>query len=191
MADPIYAYLAGPEVFFPDFDNLLAEKVAIAAQYGFIGIPSAENPGNMPPGPVTDAGIYQMNLELLQRSNLIIANIRAFRGAEPDSGTVFECAWGHTHGLPVFAYYDHANMPTAVDAMYPPVEWRSVEQEDGTFQDVPFDRDGNRIEDWGFMVNLMLTQSFPCIYGSFEDAVRMAAVRFGLLDDVPPMALPE
>ena len=85
-------YLAGFDVFLPD----------AAAQ--------ASGSRRWPPGTVLTAcsrwttrrrpawparrwqWIYRANVAMIQRADLVMANLNPFRGAEPDSGTAFEVA---------------------------------------------------------------------------------------------------
>src|SRR3546814_16856763 len=50
--------------------------------------------------------IYRANIALIQKADLVAANMNAFRGAEPDSGTAFEVGYAVALGKPVWAYTD-------------------------------------------------------------------------------------
>jgi nucleoside 2-deoxyribosyltransferase len=177
---PIYAYVAGPDLFYPNYQEIKAEKLALCREFGLIGIPNDEFPGPVPPIS-SDKYIYEENLKLLDMSDLVLANLSAFRGSEPDAGTVWECVYGFVKGKSVYAYYNFPTMIRAVEENYPPVTWKDVEQPDGSTVSTPFDRDNARIENWGKMLNLMLTNSIYTINGNFRDIVAKAAEDFGSL----------
>ena len=83
-------------------------------------------------------------------------------------------------GIKVYAYYDEEDMITAVDKYYGPVTWKEETTPDGKVIKKAYDKDGAFIEDWGKMVNLMMTGTFPCICGTLEDALELAAKDLGL-----------
>jgi nucleoside 2-deoxyribosyltransferase len=178
---PVYAYVAGPDLFYPNYQEVRAEKLALCRGFGFIGVPNDEFPGPVPPI-TSDKYIYEENLKLLDMCEVVLANLSAFRGAEPDAGTVWECVYGFAKGKGVYAYYNFPTMIKATEIMYPPVTWRDVEQADGSVVSTPFDKNDARIENWGKMVNLMLTNSIYTIYGTFRDIVSKAAADYGTLE---------
>jgi nucleoside 2-deoxyribosyltransferase len=53
------------------------------------------------PGPEIARRIYFANIALLDSAQGVLANLVAFRGTEPDSGTVFEIGYAIAKGLPV------------------------------------------------------------------------------------------
>lgn len=175
----IYTFLAGPDCFYPDFEQRKAEKRRLCEQYGLTPLPNEEFPDDMG-NPVTDHSICWGNIKRLEKCELILANLEAFRGPEPDSGTVFECVYAYAKGKKVYAYYDYKDMVTAVEKLHGPVTWREVAKPDGSMVNKPFDKDGNAIENWGKMLNLMLTGTFTCIHGTFEDLLEVVAKDLGL-----------
>ena len=80
-------YLAGPEVFLADRDTISAEKKAICAQHGMIGVfPTDPAPAT----PQADTGwmrIYLGNEAHIHGCDALIANLTPFRGASADPGT--------------------------------------------------------------------------------------------------------
>lgn len=44
------------------------------------------------------------NIARLDSADGVIANLRDFRGTEPDAGTVFEVGYAHARGIPVIGY---------------------------------------------------------------------------------------
>jgi len=98
-------YLAGPDVFFPEFDNLVAEKARLVREHGFLPIyagviayPEFADKRK------TGRAISAVNEFLMRGSDAIIANLTPFRGIAADTGTVFEVGFMAALGKPVFAY---------------------------------------------------------------------------------------
>jgi nucleoside 2-deoxyribosyltransferase len=81
-------YLAGPEVFFPDARAVLSAKKALCEKHGFIGLPPIDVE-IVHKGKPTSLAIFQRNIALMRRADLIVANFTPFRGTSADSGTVF------------------------------------------------------------------------------------------------------
>ena len=82
-------YLAGPEVFFPDADELGARKKQICEQYGFTGLFPLDT--QIEPAATASATgllISHENEQLIRVCDLVIANLTPFRGASADVGTV-------------------------------------------------------------------------------------------------------
>ena len=80
-------YLAGPEVFLADRDTISAEKKAICAQHGMIGV-FPTDPAPATPQADTDwMRIYLGNEAHIHGCDALIANLTPFRGASADPGT--------------------------------------------------------------------------------------------------------
>ena len=97
------AYLAGPDVFLPDAAAHAARKRAICAAHGLEGLtPLAE-------GAADWRAIFAGCVAMMERADLVIANLTPFRGPSADAGTLVELGWFLGRGLPVFGY---SNDPT-------------------------------------------------------------------------------
>lgn len=179
--EKIKTFLAGPDCFYPNFEEMRKEKIRVCEEYGLEVLPFGSDAEKKDDKPVTDHSICWDNIERLENSDLVIANLTHFRGPEPDSGTVYECAYAFAKGKKVYAYYDYVDMVTAVEKEYGPVTWEETVKDDGTVVKSPKDKDGRSIENWGKALNLMLTGSFPCIHGSFEDVMKVIAKDLGLV----------
>jgi len=153
-------YFAGPDVFNQDYAELTAVIRALCADNGLnpllpggLGLDSAES-------------IFRHNLALIDRADGLIANLNPFRGViEPDSGTVFECAYAYAKGKWVIGYLaDRRDMLTRLRQtdISPP--------DDGLLC-----RDGTLVEDFGLPLNLMLANVLQELAGSLEEAVKAAA----------------
>jgi nucleoside 2-deoxyribosyltransferase len=84
---PCKVYLAGPDVFYPDAQARGATMLDICRQHGFEGLYPLDAPLDPQIRPISRA-IYLANRALIDRADAVVANLRDWRGHEPDSGTV-------------------------------------------------------------------------------------------------------
>jgi len=98
-------YLAGPEVFLAQAHDIGARKKAICAQYGFDGLFPLDE-GDVPPGPPAETAhlIFDRCVDMMNRSDIGIANMTPWRGVSMDVGTAVEIGYLHGTGKPVFGY---------------------------------------------------------------------------------------
>jgi nucleoside 2-deoxyribosyltransferase len=99
------AYLAGPDVFLPNAVAHAATKVEICRRSGLRGLP----PLNGDAEPAANElevwqAIYQKDVAMMERSDIIIANLTPFAGASADAGTLIEVGWFLGKGKPIFGY---------------------------------------------------------------------------------------
>lgn len=140
-------YLAGWEVFCPDAKEIGERLKNLCKKYGFIGLYPLDNE-------CSDAReIYEGNIALIKSADYMIANVNAFRGFEPDSGTAFEIGYAAALGKRVVAYLDETR---------PMLEWVK-------------DENGCSIEDFGYPVNLMIAHGAELVTGDAEAALRRLA----------------
>jgi len=152
-------YFAGPDVFEPDYSRRMAEIRALCA-------PLAVRP--LLPGELELEGaeaIFRHNLALIDQAEGLLANLNPFRGVvEPDSGTVFECAYAYARGKWVVGYLaDRRDLAAKIRSSgfaSPKGDW--------------LDRDGRLIENFGLPLNLMPAQALSALAGSLEEALEMA-----------------
>ena len=86
-------YLAGPDVFSQHYPQQKTEIRAMCAASGLTPL----LPGDLELD--TAEAIFRHNLALIEQADGVIANLNPFRGViEPDSGTVFECAYAYAKG---------------------------------------------------------------------------------------------
>ncbi len=93
-------YLAGPDIFYQDSDQRRKYLLSLCQQYGFQGIYLGDNDIEPP----SANAIRLVNLQLLRKSDYVIANLNSFRGFEPDSGTVYEVGFAMALNKTVVAY---------------------------------------------------------------------------------------
>ena len=135
-------YLAGPDVFRRDALELGQAKAAICAEYGFEGLFPLDSHVDLSGLSPVDSGlaIYGADIELMNRCDLIVANMTPFRGPGLDGGTAFEMGYMRAQGKPVWGYtLDARDYGDRVEAATP-----------------GWDREDQQIEAFGMADNLML-----------------------------------
>jgi len=156
MASPLSAgalrvYLAGPDIFRPDADAWAAAARELLAAHGLQALIPIDA------DQVSASGIYHANLEMIRSADAVLANLNAFRGVEPDSGTCFEVGFAAAQGKTVIGYL--ADGRTHKD---------KVGHDDG---EMPRAADGLRVEDFNLPLNLMLAISCRLVVGDLAAAV--------------------
>jgi nucleoside 2-deoxyribosyltransferase len=99
------AYLAGPDVFLPNAVAHAARKVEICRRFGLHGLP----PLNQDVETAAKAldvwpAIYEKDIAMMERCDIVIANLTPFGGASADAGTLIEVGWFLGKGRPIFGY---------------------------------------------------------------------------------------
>jgi len=148
---PLRVYLAGPDIFRPDAMSWADDVRALLAEHGhqaLIPIDGHE---------ITCNGIFNANLEMIRSADVVLANLNAFRGKEPDSGTCFEVGFAVAQGKLVIGYLADGRM-----------QKDKIGHDDGA---PPLAADGLRVEDFGLPLNLMLAMSCRLVIGDLAAAV--------------------
>lgn len=163
-------YLAGPDVFEPNPIKVGERLKAIASRYGFDPLFPFDNEVS-PTESSPSQAIFKANVAMLLEADLVLANLNAFReGPEPDSGTVWECAYATALGKPVFGYL--ASGETLLERV-DRLQGLDPSRKEKT------DRQGKAIEDFGGKLNCMLENSVTeLVVGNFETACIAAAKHF-------------
>jgi nucleoside 2-deoxyribosyltransferase len=115
------AYLAGPDVFLPNAAAHAARKVEICRRYGLRGLPplnedieTAAKTLNETLNEASDnasdvwRSIYEKDIAMMERSDIIIANLTPFAGASADAGTLIEVGWFLGQRRPIFGYSNNS-----------------------------------------------------------------------------------
>jgi nucleoside 2-deoxyribosyltransferase len=105
------AYLAGPDVFLPDAPAQAARKAAICARHGITALPPLnEDVASLATMDQETAWrtIFAKDIAMMERADMVIANLTPFRGASADAGTLVELGWFLGRGKPIFAYSNTA-----------------------------------------------------------------------------------
>ena len=99
------AYLAGPDVFLPNAVAHAARKVEICRRFGLHGLPPLDQDVETTANTLDVwKSIYEKDIAMMERSDIIIANLTPFGGASADAGTLIEVGWFLGRGKPIFAY---------------------------------------------------------------------------------------
>ena len=158
-------YIAGWDVFLPNAKEAGEALKDLCTKYGFKGLYPLDNVIIEDSKIELAKKIFYGNIDLISQSDIIIANLNPFRGAESDSGTSFECGVGYNSGKKVYGYISENNsMVDKVRNYYSNVEKRG---------DIWVDKNEHIIEDFGLHLNLMLAISTEIVVGQFEDCLKL------------------
>ncbi len=103
---PPRIYLAGPEVFLPNANDIGRVKASICREAGLEGVfplDASLDLGGLQPLEQARL-ISQSNEGLMRGCDAVIANLTPFRGVSMDSGTAFEVGFMRALGRPVLGY---------------------------------------------------------------------------------------
>jgi len=169
-------YLAGPDVFFPARAQIFARLLAQCDVLGMVGVPPTD--GGLSEGlrgtdDESAQRIYEGNVALVRTADAVLANLASFRGAEPDSGTVFEVGFAIALGKPVAVY----GVPDTSYADRVAASIACTRDAQGVLRETS---SGVEVEGLGQRLNLMLTRSTH-LAASPEDGLRWLAARLGSL----------
>jgi nucleoside 2-deoxyribosyltransferase len=180
-------YLAGPDIFFPNAQQVGSEKKRICAEYDFEGLYPLDNGIPTPNlgNPETAEAIFRADCELMDAAHFAIANMMPFRGVSTDAGTAFEIGYLYAQQKPIFGY--GSDGLTYLE--------RVLRADFGTRSEAPIDRQGMHIEDFDLTDNLMLVCAVRRCgldivnregqwsdLSAFRECVRLAAERLPLLN---------
>lgn len=153
----LHLYLAGPEVFLPNALSLAQHRKALCKAAGFEGHFPLDNVIQGTSPQEIASKIQSANKTMIQRCDIVIANLSPFRGPEPDSGTVWEVGYAQGLGKKVVAFSsDRRSLKERTQAL--------LGLEDGTC-----DHDGMALEDFGLSHNLMFASLI--VAECFEEAL--------------------
>lgn len=161
-------YLAGPDVFRPDAIEHGERLKALCAEFGFRGLYPLDCavPEELAEPRERAAWIYRANVALIAEADCLLANLDAFRGAEPDSGTSFEVGYAAALGKRL---YGHVTEPGDYRERLRRGHPQWLGEQPGR------DRDGNALEDFGLPLNLMLGVPMRIAVGGARQALEMLA----------------
>jgi nucleoside 2-deoxyribosyltransferase len=169
---PPRIYLAGPDVFFPDAEAVYARLKTLCSLLGMVGVAPTDSDAAKGFTGSEDAlaqRIYEGNVALIEQADGVAANLVAFRGLEPDSGTVFEVGYAIALGKPVVGY----GVPASTYAERVAATLDCAPDATGTLRETAT---GTMVEGLGQRLNLMLSRS-AYLAPSAEAALRQLAER--------------
>ena len=149
-------YLAGPDVFAPNQQEHGESLKTITKSFSFTPLYPLDN--EILESDNLSKDIFCSNVEMIKQADIIVANLNAFRGSEPDSGTVWEIGYAHALGKRIIGYTnDTRPMKTKINP-----ETNNI-----------FDKNGWRIEDLDHSHNLMIFNACEIIVeGSLTNALQ-------------------
>lgn len=101
-------YLAGPDVFYPDAVQHGKNLSEIVRSHGHEPLFPLDN--TFPPEtPELSKKIFDANVQMIRACDIVMANLNAFRGFEPDSGTVWEIGFAAALGKKTIGYLENTD----------------------------------------------------------------------------------
>jgi nucleoside 2-deoxyribosyltransferase len=158
----VKVYFAGPDVFSRSYGAFKKMVEADCAELGLEPLfPGDDVTGTDP------AAIFRDNLALIDRADAVVANLNPFRGAEPDSGTVFELGYAYARGKRLFGYVEIEE--TNVDRL------ERIDGPTTRYGSDVLDRQGNKVESFGLPMNLMICVPAVLVTGSVRECIARVA----------------
>ena len=163
-------YLAGPDVFRPDVAEWAESVRELCRCYGFEALLPVDH------NETTPEKIFQSNIDLIRKAQIVVANLDPFRGPEPDSGTAFELGYALALGKKICGYV------TRLETVAQRVEAAENRSEPpAPYGDKITDRNGLMVENFGLPCNLMLSIPAHIVEGGLEACLQSIRSR-------PPVA---
>ena len=156
---PPKIYLAGPEVFLRDPNEVAEAKMAVCALHGLAGKFPADAGPITPGQSLQERGhaIFYANEALIDSCDALIANLTPFRGPGMDVGTAYEIGFMRGKGRPVFGY-SNSHLTLFDRTMKHDREgFRRRKNSESTMSFE--DRDQLGVEQFGFHENLMIDRA--------------------------------
>ena len=156
-------YIAGFDVFKQNSIEIGKEYCKLCSKYGFEGLYPLDNvvDFNQSKNKIAQ-DIYKANLALINKADIVIANLNAFRGKEADSGTIWECGYAKALGKRVYGYMEHNQ--SYLDSFF--------DDEKKLLNNVYVDINNMVVEDFDYPINLMIACSVEnIVFGNFEDCL--------------------
>jgi nucleoside 2-deoxyribosyltransferase len=153
-------YLAGPDVFLPNAEEVGRKKQQMCLEFGFEGLFPLDNDEKVHRNPkkIYSEEIFRLNRSQMDGAKIGLFNLTPFRGPSADPGTVFELGYMCAQEKRLFGY-------TSDESEY----WKrvgSVTQE----QDYIRDANGFSVEPFGLIDNLVIVRSIADSGGFIEKA---------------------
>lgn len=163
------AYLAGPQVFRRDWKVAADRLKAACRKYGVEGrFPMDNQVDTARAKPLVAADIRRQNLRLIERSDIVLADVHCFRGPNADDGTAFEVGYATALRKPVLCYASGTGIEL-VDKVHNFYQFWLELQHIRRGKDI----NGWAVEDFGLPVNLMLVDpQWGGVHQSIEDALQ-------------------
>ncbi len=150
----VRAYLAGPDVFLPNARRVGEAKRQFCQSHGLDAYFPLDSEIDIDAYSGIEAArrIFLDNINLLEDSDIVLANVTPFRGYSADIGTVFEIAYAIAKSKKVFAYSSEEREYSQRLGAQRNSFMMDREGSGGYIRDV----NGMLVEDFGLLDNLML-----------------------------------
>jgi nucleoside 2-deoxyribosyltransferase len=159
-------YLAGPDVFRPDVEAWAMSAREICRRYGFDPLLPIDH------GETAPERIFEANIDMIRKVQVVAANLDPFRGPEPDSGTSFELGFAFALSKRICGYVTRLD---TVARRVAAAEHRDEAPTGGGCRLT--DRDGMLIENFDLPCNLMLAIPIPIVAGGLEACLQSIRAR--------------
>jgi nucleoside 2-deoxyribosyltransferase len=175
----IKLYLAGPEVFLPNAQEVAWAMVRQCASLGVVGVFPADDHilqalGNMNPVHMVDGLgadlIYRKNIEKIDLCNGVVADLTPFRGVSAAISAAIAIGYAKGQGKPVWGYSNDARPWRAKT-----LDWNGQPFTVGV-DGASYGDDGMKIDPFTESDDLMITRSCEdkMVHLSFESALAAA-----------------
>jgi nucleoside 2-deoxyribosyltransferase len=171
------AYLAGPDIFFPNSKEREINKKDLLDKQNIKGVYPLDNEINEFDYTLKTAKkIFDSNVQLIEKSQVIVANLTPFRGPSADSGTIAELAYGAARGKLVMGYYEG---PVELFTKRTITFYNDAVERNDQGQNIA--SDGTMIEDFKDTDNLMIRGFIEMSGGEICDSFEECAKKIPLL----------
>lgn len=162
-------YLAGPDVFRPDVLEWADSVRELCRRYGFEPLLPVDHEETAP------EKIFQANIDLIRKAQVVAANLDPFRGSEPDSGTAFELGYALALGKKIAGYV------TSLETVAERVNKANYGSQEAPAEgDLLKDFRGMVVENFGLPCNLMLSIPAHIVEGGLEACLKSLRARPGI-----------
>lgn len=154
-------YVAGPDVFRQDALEYLESVREFLASKGLEALIPLDNEVSFDGDKTSIAeAIYYGNIDMIDKADVVLANIQPFRGDHMDPGTAFEIGYAVAKGKKVYAYstYAHTTIAERIEGNILP-------------NDTHLDVHGMLVEDFNLSENLMITVPAEGVFRTMALAV--------------------
>ena len=157
-------YIAGPDVFLKNAIEDLSQKKQYCEKNNFIGlIPFDANVDFSQPNNKIRKDIYEANIKMIHKTDIVIANMNNFRHNEQDAGTIFEIGYAVALNKKVYIYSSDSR--TVIE------KTTQCDNESYLEDSQYYDCNDMLIEGFDAKFNIMINESVEFIHGIFEDVI--------------------
>lgn len=162
-------YLAGPDVFRPDVMEWADTVRELCRRYGFEPLLPVDHDETLP------EKIFQANIDLIRKAQVIAANLDPFRGPEPDSGTAFELGYALALGKKICGY--GTRLESVAERVANTGHGANTSSLHG---ELLTDSQGMAVENFDLPCNLMLSIPAHIVEGGLEACLKSLRARPGV-----------